>query len=240
MGILGMTDDTITVSETGYKTQKMNAYMNVKSANKGLQFGSDKCKLMTIGKGKSEILCSDISVDNWVTSYDKSGNLIEQFNGQVQISQTQNERYLGFQISNTGNNMENIKTKENKAIGTRRQIISMIKGCGKYTFESAFIYLNSLLRGSILYAAETYYDMKESEYNAIQKIEENLMVDIFGTMITCSKHLLYLESGQIPAKYIIQKLKLNKLQYFLQQENTCTLQRFIQAQMDYPVVVYFY
>ena len=64
----------------------------------------------------------------------------------------------------------------------------MIKICGKYTFESAFIYLNSLLRGSIFNAAVAYYDMKKSEYEALKKIEENRMVDIFGTMITCNKH----------------------------------------------------
>ena len=41
--------------------------------------------------------------------------------------------------------------------------------------------------------------------------------------------------AQITAKYIIHKMKFNKLQYFLQPRKINMLQKFIQAQMDYPV-----
>ena len=44
VGILGLVDDTIGVTEVGYKAQMMNAFFNVKTAEKGLQFGVKKCK----------------------------------------------------------------------------------------------------------------------------------------------------------------------------------------------------
>ena len=50
INILGLVDDIIGVSETGFKAQMMNAILNTKSAEKGLQFGTAKCKVMNIGK----------------------------------------------------------------------------------------------------------------------------------------------------------------------------------------------
>ena len=44
--MLGLVDDTIGVTEVGYKAQMMNAVFNVKTAEKGLQFGVKKCKSM--------------------------------------------------------------------------------------------------------------------------------------------------------------------------------------------------
>ena len=53
----------------------------------------------------------------------------------------------------------------------------MIKGLGKYTVESGLIYFKSLLRGSIVYAAESMVSMKESDIRMIEKAEENTLRD---------------------------------------------------------------
>ena len=70
------------------------------------------------------------------------------------------EKYLGFVLSENGCNLNNIKAKQNKAIGIKKDIEYRIKGLGKYTLEGAMIYINSLLRSSVLFAAETMYDIK--------------------------------------------------------------------------------
>ena len=44
VGILGQIDELIGVTEPGHKAHQMNTHLNVKTANKNLQFGSDKCK----------------------------------------------------------------------------------------------------------------------------------------------------------------------------------------------------
>ena len=48
--MLGLVDDMIGVSEVGYKAQQLNAIINVKTAEKRLQFGVSKCKSMIVGK----------------------------------------------------------------------------------------------------------------------------------------------------------------------------------------------
>ena len=47
---LGRIDDLITVTESGYKTARMNSFINAKLAIKNLRLGSKKCFMMHVGK----------------------------------------------------------------------------------------------------------------------------------------------------------------------------------------------
>ena len=118
-------------------------------------------------------------------------------------------KYLGFVISEDASNVPNISEKKNKSIGIIRSIINMIKGLGVYAIKNGIIYLNSLLRGSILYAAETYYSLSERNYRSIEIIEEECIRKILETGIHCPISLLYLETGHIPARFQIQIMMLN-------------------------------
>ena len=75
--------------------------------------------------------------------------------------------YLGFMLSNIGDNMLNIINKRNKCIGTEKKILRLVKHLGPYTFECALIYIRSLIINSILYGAETMYNVTERRYRAI-------------------------------------------------------------------------
>ena len=77
---------------------------------------------------------------------------------------------LGHVISNKGGNMLNIIHKRNKAIGTEKLILRLIKNLGPYTFKGVLIYIQSLIRTSILYSAETMYNMSETEIRALEQI----------------------------------------------------------------------
>ena len=47
----------------------MNAFMNIKTAEKGLQFGAKKCKSKLIGKDLKNVLISNLSVKKWTVDY---------------------------------------------------------------------------------------------------------------------------------------------------------------------------
>ena len=64
----------------------MNAVLNVKTAEKNLQFGISKCKSMFVGKHRNEALNTDLFVDKWKVEFndDKDTgeeNLNETFEG---------------------------------------------------------------------------------------------------------------------------------------------------------------
>ena len=50
VGFLGLVDDVVGITEAGCKAQMLNSFINVKSAEKYLQFGATKCKSILVGK----------------------------------------------------------------------------------------------------------------------------------------------------------------------------------------------
>ena len=61
--ILGLIDDTIGVTEAGYKAIQLNSFMNVKTSDKYLQFEQEKCKSMLVGKRTSSFHIPHLKVD---------------------------------------------------------------------------------------------------------------------------------------------------------------------------------
>ena len=82
----------------------MNTFLNVKAANKYLQFGPMKCKSMLLGsiKTKFEYLNTKLEVDTWQVSHDKNDNIIEHFNEKTPIEDVDEILYLGVVISSDG------------------------------------------------------------------------------------------------------------------------------------------
>ena len=103
ISMLGLVDDIIGVTEAGYKAVQMNEIINLKSAEKGLQFGASKCKTVFVGKQKEQFLDSDLFVDKWTVEFEDDietaeEELIETFVGKTQIGKTDSQKYLGFVI----------------------------------------------------------------------------------------------------------------------------------------------
>ena len=48
--LLGMVNDILIISESGYKSQRLNGFINAKTAIERLKFGPDKCHILHIGK----------------------------------------------------------------------------------------------------------------------------------------------------------------------------------------------
>jgi hypothetical protein len=102
------------VTEVGYKAQMMNPFINVKTAEKCLQFGVKKCKSMLVGKNFENIVDSTLCVDKWTVEHKENletgdTDLVETYSGQVEIGKCQEQKYLGFILSSSGDNMVNIR-----------------------------------------------------------------------------------------------------------------------------------
>ena len=107
MGILGQIDDLIGVTEADFKAQQMNAFLNVKTADKYLQFGPDKCKTMVIGSTKitnNDFIHTQLKVDTWEVTYDNEENIIENLKEKTVMEDVNELLYLGVVISCDGKN----------------------------------------------------------------------------------------------------------------------------------------
>ena len=179
VGMFGFVDDSVGITEAGYKAQMFNALFNIKTAEKFLQFGVKKCKYMLVGHSIENFHKTPVLVDKWSVEHiedptTESTNLVERYEGQVEIEMSPDQKYLGFIISSTGDNLANIKAVRNKSNGIIREIFEKLESLNlrKYYFERGILFLNIMLRSSILYACETYYNLKEKEMRILERIEE--------------------------------------------------------------------
>ena len=167
--LLGMVDDLIGITEAGHKTTQLNAFVNVKAADKDLQFENEKCKSKIVSKRnpysfQTPALC----VDSWKIVHKEHGDIKETYTGKEIMQNEDSLMYLGHVISKKGRNKKNILHKGNKAIGTEKLILKLIQNMGPYTFEGALIYIQTLIRNSILYASETMYNVLETEWKKLR------------------------------------------------------------------------
>ena len=241
VGFLGLVDDIVGITEAGHKAQQLNSFINVKTAEKMLQFGHKKCKSMLVGKNTESVLNNKLIVDNWKVEHFENkttgeADLVETYDGKIAIEKAEEYTYLGFVISSKGDNMANIRQVQNKSNGVIRKIINKLNSLNlrQYYFECALLLMNVMLRSSILYAADMYYNLKENELRQIERIEEGYLRKIFKTAKGCPIIQLYLEVGQFPARFEIQKMRLLYLKYILEQDNESKLKKFLILQMNEP------
>ena len=191
--LLGQVDDLLGIAEAGFKSEQLNAFVNVKTSDKDLQFGSDKCKSMIVSKRQPySYQTTALSVDSWAIKHEDNGHMKETYTGKEQMKQEDSLMYLGHVISQKGCNIQNILHKKNKAKGTERLILKLVQNLGPFTFEGAVIYIQTLIRNSILYAAETMYNVSEIEWRTLERIEESVLLKVFQTKRSCPRHILYL------------------------------------------------
>ena len=161
---------------------------------------------------------------------------METCEGKANIEKADEYTYLGFVISSKGDNMANISQIKKKSPGIIRRIINKLNSMNlrHYYFESALLLMNVMLRGSILYAADMYYNLKESEVRQIERIEEGYLRRILKTTKGCPITQLYLEVGQHPARFEVQKMRLLFLKKILEEGDDSTLKKMLNLQLEKP------
>ena len=119
-----------------------------------------------------------------------------------------------------------------KSIGVIKTILRKLNSLNlnTYYFECAMILLNAILRPTILYAADMYYNLKENEVRQLERIEEEFLRKVLKTTRGCPIVQLYFELGQIPARFEVQKMRCLYLKKILDQNEDSQLLKFFKLQ----------
>ena len=68
----------------------------------------------------------------------------------------------------------------------------------------------------------------------LERIEEDFMRNLIKTTKGCPIIQLYIEFGQIPARFEVMKLRLFFLKYILNKDSESLISRFLQIQIEKP------
>ena len=237
---LGMVDDQIVVSHCGLDSALATAHLNTQTNLKKLQFGADKCHKLHVGR-KCRI-CPENMIDTW--KLEKSSDVISSVVELIDveghrhvIEEVQREKYLGDVIQSDGKNNLNIQERKNRGIGAVNQIKQLLDDLclGDYHFEAANILRNSLLLSTLLSNSETWYNLTKKEISELESVDEMSLRNVLSAHSKTPTETLYLESGNIPVRFILMSRRLNFLHYILNEDKDSLLRTFFTAQRESPV-----
>ena len=234
---LSMLDDLLCISECGHKTAMAHSYIRFKSDSKKLQFGSDKCKKMHVGKVKDDYKCQQLLIDKWEENWvedPESGKfrLEDCCNGEDVMEEKEDERYLGDVVSTDGRNIKNIKARVNKGTGITRKILTLLDGIpfGKFHFEAGVLLRDSLLASSMLFNSEAWYNVSKAELELLETVDLGLLRGILKAPNLTRKEMLFLELGVLPFREMIRKRRMSFLWYILHENKDSMVHKFFESQ----------
>ena len=177
-----------------------HGYMKMKTDSKKLQFGSDKCKKLHVGKMYDDFKCQTLKVDNWkeveIKNEETGIDEIEDFvEGEEEMKVKNEEKYLGDVISTDGRNIKNIKARVAKGKGITSKILSILEGIpfGKFYYEVAVILRDSLLVSSMLCNSEAWYNITNAELDLLETVDVQFLRSVLRAPRATPKEMLFLE-----------------------------------------------
>ena len=77
-------------------------------------------------------------------------------------------------------------------------------------------------------------NLKEKDIKLIERSEEATLRDLVKTEISAPRHILYLELGIIPKRFVIKQRKVMYLKHILMQNKNSLLKKVFNAQLKAP------
>ena len=236
---LSMIDDLLCVSECGQQSYMMNAFINHKTSIKKLQFGTKKCKKLHIGKDSENYKCGKLSVDKWTeievkNDNNNKSNIEDIFEGEEDIEEKMEEKYLGDIISSDGKNMKNIKARVAKGKGIVLRIFNILENVpvGKHYFKVGLILRETLLISSMLYNSEAWYNVSKKELDLLETVDLLFLRKLLNAPKSTPKEMFFLELGCIPLREIIAEKRIGFLHYILNEDKESMVYKFFKTQME--------
>ena len=150
-------DDVLTINKCGAESVKMNASIQAKMDSKSLELSHKKCYVMHAGKNQET--CPKLKVN------------------EKEMQRTNKQRYLGNLVCPSGKVDDNIEDRFGRGLGIINQIMSLLRevSFGRYYFQMALVFRNSLLINSILCNIEADYQLKEKHVEKLESLDRILL-----------------------------------------------------------------
>ena len=212
-----MIDDVLCISECGSQSVQVNSYINSKFELKNLRLNHDKCHQIHVGE--QNLKCPPLKAHQ---------------NEVLKVSQ---DKYLGDIISSDGKNNTNIDAKAAVGMGAISNIMNIMReiSLGDHYFSIGILLRQTIFLSVILSNSETWVNLTKDNIEDLEKIDRILLKRIFEAPSSTSTKSLYLESGCIPIKFMIQAKRIMFLHYLLKREDDELISQVLYAQKEQPI-----
>ena len=153
------------------------------------------------------------------------------------IKNSKNAKYLGDILSNSGSNKPNIAKRLSRGWGRVSDILGLVSEAplGRWKIKSGLLLRKSLLINAILFNSEAWHNFTLTQIEAFEKIDEALLRGLVLGHSKLPVPALYLESGQVPIRYIMAVRRILFLQTILHRDENELIKKVYMAQKEDPI-----
>ena len=182
IGVRGMVDDTLGISNCGNEAIALNSAINSFIQTQRLTLSEKKSVVIHIGKKhQTTIPCPTLKIH-------KSN-----------MKEAKSAKYLGNLITSRGGVSETVEDRRSKGWGkvaTIQGILSEVD-LGSHRVEVGLILGKAILVNSLLFTAETWSGVKEADLVRLEQVDQALLRSLVAGHSKCASEFAYLETGSL-------------------------------------------
>ena len=207
-----MVDDIAAIGKCGADSVELNAIVNAKVRSKFLEFGTNKCFSLHVGKNNHQ--CSEL------------------FAQDSKLKKVTEVKYLGNIISEDGNNNKNIEDRWKKGMGIISSVTAILNevSLGKHYFNIGLLFRETNIINGILTCAEVWNNVTQNQIERLESVDETYLRSLFGAPATTTKEALYIETGKLPIRFIVSMRRLMYWWHLTKEDKSSMLFKFYSAQ----------
>ena len=219
---LACVDDLLGFAPCGNKSIALNTFINTHIEMKKLRFhtpaltGKTKCHKIHVGKPNQ--MCAELRVHG------------------TPMKSVHSEKYLGDFITSSGKNTDTIIHRVSLGNGALAQIRNILENVslGRHYFNTAFLLRESIFLNGILFSSESWYGVTQEQISQLEKLDIQLLRNIFEVPKSTPIVSLYLESGCVRIRNIIRARRINFLHHLANMKKDEMEYKFFKVQWDHP------
>ena len=209
---LQMVDDILGVQKCSPQSVHLNTVINTFMEHQKLTLSKNKCHNIHIGSKANA--CRNLRVH------------------ESKMKESKSEKYLGDVLHNSGTVKLNVAKRLSKGWGRISEILAIVKEAplGRRRIEAGLLLRKSLLLNGTLFNSEAWHGLKKGQIEAFEKIDEALIKGLLACHAKIPLPALYLETGQVPVRYILACRRILYLQTILHRSDEELIKRVYLAQ----------
>ena len=193
IGVLGMIDDSLGVSECGNAAIRKNAVINSFMETQRLTLSKEKSVVVHIGKPSKCVLpCPKLNVHS-----DPMDN-------------SQCIKYLGNLLSSKGGVQETVEDRRKKGWGKISQIMGILGevDMGANRVEAGLLLRQSILVNSLLYSAEAWSRVSDTQLSRLEVVDTALLSRLTAGHSKTGTEFHHLETGTLKLRHVLSYRRL--------------------------------
>ena len=217
VGILGMVDDTLSISECGNKSIIKNSFVNAYVESRRLTLSEEKSSVVHIGNVKRcTQSCPELKIHK------------------THMKKTSCAKYLGNYISSNGGISDTIEDRRNKGWGKISTIMGILEEVtfGSHRLEVGLMLRKSILVNSMLFSAEAWSGVTEKHLRRLEVVDTALLCKLTGGHSKSGTEYHYLETGSLMIRHILTYLRLIYHHHILSRNENETIKKVYLKQKE--------